>query len=124
MAQRNRMTIRDVAAAAGVSIQTVSRVLNNRPDVAPETLVRVQDVIKATGYAPNMLARSLIQGRSHVLGVVAYGLEYFGPSRVLTAIERQAAQMGMLAWCVEWDVNPDGASQRIESALARNKPDT
>jgi LacI family transcriptional regulator len=94
MAQRNRMTIRDVAAAAGVSIQTVSRVLNNRPDVAPETLVRVQDVIKATGYAPNMLARSLIQGRSHVLGVVAYGLEYFGPSRVLTAIERQAAQMG------------------------------
>jgi LacI family transcriptional regulator len=83
-----------VAAAAGVSIQTVSRVLNNRPDVAPETLVRVQEVIRETGYAPNMLARGLIQGRSHILGVVAYGLEYFGPSRVLTAIERQAAEMG------------------------------
>ena len=79
---RGRMTIRDVAAAAGVSVQTVSRVLNNRPDVAPETLARVQDVIRKTGYAPNMLARSLTQGRSHVLGVVAYGLEYFGPSRV------------------------------------------
>jgi LacI family transcriptional regulator len=83
-----------VAAAAGVSIQTVSRVLNNRPDVAPETLQRVQDVIRETGYAPNMFARGLIQGRSHVLGVVAYGLEYFGPSRVLTEIERQAAEMG------------------------------
>jgi LacI family transcriptional regulator len=94
MPQRKRLTIRDVAAQAGVSIQTVSRVLNNRPDVAPETLLRVQAVIKETGYAPNMLARSLTQGRSHVLGVVAYGLEYFGPSRVVTAIERQAAEMG------------------------------
>ncbi len=94
MAHGKRLTIRDVAAAAGVSIQTVSRVLNNRPDVAPETLQRVQEVIRRTGYAPNMLARSLTQGRSHTLGVVAYGLEYFGPSRVLTAIERKAAEMG------------------------------
>ena len=94
MVQRKRLTIRDVAAAAGVSIQTVSRVLNNRPDVAPETLLRVQEVIRETGYAPNLLARGLIQGRSHTLGVVAYGLEYFGPSRVLTEIERQAAEMG------------------------------
>ena len=94
MAQRQRLTIREVAAAAGVSTQTVSRVLNNRVDVAPETLLRVQEVIRETGYAPNMLARGLTQGRSHVLGVVAYGLDYFGPSRIVTAIERQAAEMG------------------------------
>jgi LacI family transcriptional regulator len=94
VAQPKRLTIREVAAAAGVSTQTVSRVLNNRPDVAPETLERVQQVIRETGYAPNMLARGLTQGRSHVLGVVAYGLDYFGPSRVLTAIERQAAEIG------------------------------
>ncbi len=94
MDQRKRLTIREVAARAGVSIQTVSRVLNNRPDVAPETLERVRAVIKETGYAPNMFARGLTQGRSHVLGVVAYGLDYFGPSRVVGAIERQAAEMG------------------------------
>ncbi len=94
MYQKKRITIRDVAGVAGVSTQTVSRVLNNHPDVAPETYARVQQVIKETGYAPNMLARSLIIGRSHVLGVVAYGLEYFGPSRVLTGIEQQAADMG------------------------------
>jgi LacI family transcriptional regulator len=94
MAGGKRLTIRDVAAAAGVSTQTVSRVINNRPDVAPETLERVREVIRETGYAPNMLARGLTQGRSHVLGVVAYGLEYFGPSRVVSAIERQAAEMG------------------------------
>jgi LacI family transcriptional regulator len=94
VAHSKRPTIRDVAAAAGVSTQTVSRVLNNRPDVSPETSERVRQVIRETGYAPNMLARSLTQGRSHVLGVVAYGLDYFGPSQVLMAIEREAAQLG------------------------------
>lgn len=89
-----RLTIRDVAKAAGVSTQTVSRVVNNHPDVAPDTLVRVQNVIKDLGYAPDVLARSLIRGRSHSLGIVAYGLEFYGPSRLLTGIERQAAAMG------------------------------
>jgi LacI family transcriptional regulator len=94
MGQKRRITIKDVAEAAGVSTQTVSRVMNNRPDVAPETLYRVQQVIKQTGYAPNILARSLIRGRTHTLGVVAYGLDYFGPSRVLTGIEQEAARLG------------------------------
>jgi LacI family transcriptional regulator len=92
--QPKRLTIRDIAAAAGVSTQTVSRVLNNRPDVSPQTSERVRQVIARTGYAPNMLARSLTQGRSHVLGVVAYGLHYFGPSQVLMALERQATELG------------------------------
>jgi LacI family transcriptional regulator len=94
MTARRRLTIREVAEAAGVSTQTVSRVLNDRPDVAPDTLLRVRQIIADTGYAPNMLARGLTQGRSRTLGVVAFGLEYFGPSRVLTGIERQAARMG------------------------------
>ena len=94
MASRGRLTIREVAEAAGVSTQTVSRVINNRPDVAPGTFERVQQVIADTGYSPNMFARGLMQGHSHTLGIVAYGLEYFGPSRVLTGIEQQAAGMG------------------------------
>ena len=94
MATRRRMTIKEVARAAGVSTQTVSRVLNNRPDVAFETLERVRRIIADTGYTPNMLARSLTQGRSHIIGVVGYGLDYFGPSRVLTGIEQQAADLG------------------------------
>ena len=94
MTPGRRLTIREVAVAAGVSTQTVSRVLNDRPDVARETYERVQAVIAQTGYAPNMLARSLTQGQSRILGVVASGLEYFGPSRVLTGIERQAAELG------------------------------
>ncbi len=94
MPPRRPWTIKHVAELAGVSTQTVSRVINNRPDVAPETFERVQAIIKETGYSPNVFARSLTQGRSHTLGVVASGLEYFGPSRVLTGIEEQATEMG------------------------------
>ena len=94
MSQRGRLTIREVAEAAGVSAQTVSRVMNNRPDVAPDTYERIQRIIAEIGYSPNMLARGLTQGRSHVLGVVAFGLDYFGPSHVLTGIDQQAAELG------------------------------
>ena len=52
MTARRRMTIREVAEAAGVSTQTVSRVLNNRPDVAPETFERVQQIIPPTLATP------------------------------------------------------------------------
>ena len=94
MTPRGRVTIREVAQAAGVSMQTVSRVLNDRPDVAPDTYERIQRIITDTGYSPNLIARGLTQGRSHVIGVVAFGLDYFGPSRVLTGIEQRAADTG------------------------------
>jgi len=90
----DRITIRDVAAAAGVSRQTVSRVLNEKPDVAPETRQRVQDVIERLEYRPSSIARSLTQGRSYTLGVVSYGVQYFGPSHTLVGIEHQASELG------------------------------
>jgi LacI family transcriptional regulator len=89
-----KVTIRDVAAAAGVSRQTVSRVLNDKPDVAKETRRRVLDVIDRLDYRPSSIARSLTQGRSYTLGVVSYGVQYFGPSQTLVGIERQANEMG------------------------------
>jgi LacI family transcriptional regulator len=91
---RKRVTIKQVAEEAGVSTQTVSRVLNDRPDVAQATRRRVQSVIERLGYQPSQAARSLSQGLSHSLGVVAYGIEFFGPSRALSGIERRAAELG------------------------------
>lgn len=88
-----RPTIKQVAAAAGVSTQTVSRVINNRPDVAQETRQRIQQVIEDLGYQPSALARSLIQQRSYTLGVVTAGLKYIGPSRTLNGITSQAEKM-------------------------------
>jgi len=87
-------TIKQVAKEAGVSSQTVSRVINNRPDVSPETRERVQQVIARLGYQPNAIARSLIRRRSYTLGVVASGLEYYGPSHTLIGIEQGANKMG------------------------------
>jgi LacI family transcriptional regulator len=91
---RKKVTIRDVAAAAGVSHQTVSRVINDRPDVAEETRRRVWHVIEELGYQPSAIARSLIRQRSFTLGVVIAGLKYVGPSRTLNGITKQSEEMG------------------------------
>ncbi len=92
--KHKRPTIKQVASAAGVSTQTVSRVMNDRPDVSPETRERVQKVIDALGYQPSALARSLIQQRSYTLGVVTAGLKYIGPSRTLSGITNAAEEFG------------------------------
>lgn len=89
-----RATIKEVASAAGVSTQTVSRVINDRPDVSPKTRKRVQEVIDKLGYQPSALARSLIQQRSYTLGVVTAGLKYIGPSRTLSGITSAAEEAG------------------------------
>lgn len=94
MATRNQITIRQVAKEAGVSAQTVSRVINDHPDVAPETRRRVERVITALGYQPNAIARSLIHQRSQSIGVVAMASEHFGPSRTLVGIEKQSRNLG------------------------------
>ena len=92
--RNNRPTIKEVATAAGVSTQTVSRVINKRPDVSPETRKRVQTVIEELKYRPSALARSLIQQRSYTLGVVTAGLRFIGPSRTLSGITKAAEEKG------------------------------
>jgi LacI family transcriptional regulator len=72
----------------------VSRVLNERPDVAVETRRRVQAVIDKLGYRPSALARSLIKQRSFTLGVVTAGLRHIGPSRTLSGITAAATDLG------------------------------
>ena len=89
-----RATIKEVASVAGVSTQTVSRVINERPDVSPETRKRVQEVIKQLSYQPSALARSLISQRSYTLGVVTAGLRHIGPSRTLSGITSAAEEAG------------------------------
>lgn len=96
MSHKSRqVTITQVAKEAGVSSQTVSRVINNRQEITPATRQHVQEVIKRLGYQPNAIARSLIQRRSHTLGVVTSGLEYYGPSHILVGVEQGANQQGL-----------------------------
>lgn len=69
------ITIEDVARSAGVSVSTVSRVLNNKSDVAPATYQRVQDVIAELGYTSNLAARSMRSRRTGVIGLIMPDLE-------------------------------------------------
>jgi LacI family transcriptional regulator len=94
MVAKNQVTINQVALEAGVSAQTVSRVLNDRPDVSAQTRLRVKEVIKRLGYRPNTLARSLIRQRSQTIGVVAGAWTYFGPMQYLIGIEKQIRAFG------------------------------
>ncbi|GAC1470605.1 MAG: LacI family DNA-binding transcriptional regulator [Chloroflexota bacterium] len=73
------MTIRDIAAGAGVSVATVSRVLNGRPDVATKTRERVLRCIRKNGYATNRTARGLAAGRTGLIGLTVPSVqpEYF-----------------------------------------------
>ncbi|GAC1519999.1 MAG: LacI family DNA-binding transcriptional regulator [Chloroflexota bacterium] len=69
-AKRPVIRIQDVARAAGVSITTASRVLNNKDDVAPETFEKVRRVIQELNYTPSLAAKSIRSQTSHVIGLV------------------------------------------------------
>lgn len=84
----------DVARLAGVSHQTVSRVLNESPAVGPELTQRVRQAIQLLGYKRNPAARALASRRSMNLGVISFGVSLYGPSLTLFGIADAARQMG------------------------------
>ncbi|SBT46485.1 transcriptional regulator, LacI family [Micromonospora narathiwatensis] len=84
----------DVARLAGVSHQTVSRVLNNHPSVRQETRERVLRAVHQLNYRPNALARGLATRRSRVIGVVSFDTILYGPAATLLGIERAARAAG------------------------------
>ncbi len=106
-----RTTIKEVARQAGVSINTVSRVINGRPDVSRETRARVQSAIDQLGYRPKVqLARSLLSRRSKTIGHVVPN--YANPN---VAAQLQAVQTVMSAagyTVITFDTQEEIALQR------------
>ena len=86
--------VRDVAALAQVSRQTVSRVINQNPDVADATRERVLWAMKRLDYRMNNAARALGTRRSRTIGVLATDVLQYGPTRSLSAIEKSARAAG------------------------------
>ncbi len=93
----------DVAARAGVSVMTVSRVLNGFEGVAESTRRRVEKAVADLGYQADAAARVLAGGRSRTIGVVAVETDQFGPSQMLFAIEEAARKAGHLLTFVTLD---------------------
>lgn len=84
----------DVAAAAGVSHMTVSRVINETGPVRADTRQRVLAAIGQLGYRPNVMARALVTGRSGTLGVVTLDSALYGPASTLYSLENAARDAG------------------------------
>ncbi|MEU6854610.1 LacI family DNA-binding transcriptional regulator [Actinacidiphila alni] len=97
---RRAPTMADVAQVAGVSHQTVSRVLSNHPNVRDATRAEVQRAIEALGYRRNSSARALVTRRTLTLGVVACNPTLFGPASMLFGLEEAARDEGYMASAV------------------------
>jgi LacI family transcriptional regulator len=116
-------TLKDVAQLADVSTKTVSRVVNNQGEIRTETRERVQAAIEQLGYRPNVLARSLIHQRTNTLGVVTWGIDYFGPSSTVVGIEQQAHQLGYSLFLNLMDRPDDGNCEHVLDTLIAHRVD-
>jgi LacI family transcriptional regulator len=94
MAKRTQYTMRDVARVSGVSISTVSAVVNNKGIVSPELTAAVQKAIKAMGFSPHSGARGLRSGRTHILGLVVPDITNPFFVEALRGVEDEAIQHG------------------------------
>jgi DNA-binding LacI/PurR family transcriptional regulator len=93
-ARRRPAVMADVASLAGVSLQTVSRVLHDSPHVRRETRERIFSAIRQLDYRPNSVAQALVTGRSRSLGVVSFDTTLYGPASTLLGIEEAAHDAG------------------------------
>ncbi|TFC43163.1 LacI family DNA-binding transcriptional regulator [Cryobacterium sp. TMT1-21] len=87
-------SIRDVARLAGVSHQTVSRVLNNHPSLRDSTRAKVLQVMEDLQYQPNRAARALSRGRSRTIGILTAQSSEYGPASSIAAIQEAAQEAG------------------------------
>ena len=94
MEEGAKMTIKDIARLAGVGVSTVSRVLNDRPDVGEESRRRVLEVIAQQNYMPNNSARALVKTKSDAVGLVVRGIQNPFYTGIIQAIERRLDEAG------------------------------
>lgn len=122
--ERARMpSIRDVARLAGVSHQTVSRVLNDHPSIRPETKAKVLDAIAVLDYRPNLAARALVTSRSNMLGILSATVGEFGPTSSIVGIEDAAREEGYSVSTLNLSAtSPEAIGQALRQ-LAREQVD-
>ena len=116
---KKRATIKDVAALAGVSAATVSRALDDHPEISHETKARVRAACAELGYVPNAAARGLTWQATHTIGLVVPDISnpYF--SAMATAIEQTAAASGYRVFLSNSLRKPEQELRAIENFMAR-----
>ncbi len=107
--------IYDVAKLAGVSHQTVSRVINNADYIKDDTRSKVQSAMQALGYVPNAAARALVTSKSKIVGILVSDIVYHGPAGMMHAMEKEARRGGFFAISASVDpLDNDSIAQGIE----------
>jgi DNA-binding LacI/PurR family transcriptional regulator len=115
-ARPRAVVMADVARLAGVSLQTVSRVINDSPHVRVDTRDRVLEAMRKLDYTPNSVARALVTGRSRTLGVVSFDTTLYGPASTLLGLERAAHAAGYFVSIISLDALD---RESVSSAVAR-----
>jgi DNA-binding LacI/PurR family transcriptional regulator len=123
-----RITIKDVAKEAGISYQTVSRVINNKGEVSSEVRTRVHAAIEKLGYRPSAIARSMVRGRTNTLGCIAPNLVDYTFACLVEGAKVEARQRGYLLLAASAEQESEVAalcdellhSGRVDGLLAIN----
>lgn len=114
-----KITIGDVAKEAGVSIATVSRVINGNYPVKETTRIRVQEAIDRLGFEPNVLARGLIHKKSDTIGIIVPSITNMFFPLVVKAIEKNLRQKGYHIYLCDTDGQPSKEISYIKSLSSR-----
>lgn len=118
----SRPTIRDVARQAGVSHQTVSRVINGRDDVLPETRALVEAAIEELGYQPSAIARSMARGQTHTLACISPNLTDYTFASVIEGAETEARQHGYFLLSSS-ATDPDSFRELVDELVGQRRVD-
>ena len=113
-------TIKDVALAAGVSVATVSRVLNNTAPVNEETRKRIQNIINELHYKPSMIARGMRNQQSKVIAIMVPSYENPYHIKLFKYIEQEAKERGYRLILVGMDEGNDSEHESIMELMTRN----
>lgn len=117
------LSMADVAARAGVSHQTVSRVVNGHPSVAPRTRERVEQAIAELGYRPNIAARALVTGSTRTIGLVTVKINQYGPAQTMIGLEKAARAAGYSVSVSILDDATAGAMREAVDTLVSQRVD-
>lgn len=115
-----KLTIPDLAKLCGVSRGTVDRALNDRPGISKKTREYILSAARQNGYTPNVLARSLVTGKSNTIGIVVFDLRNRHFSQLICSIHERIAEAGYFSYICITEKNPEQERRLLRDLVGRN----
>jgi len=116
---RQKVTLKDLAKRLNLSVVTVSRALNDHPDVSEATKARVLSMARKLNYHPNSIARSLVQKKTHTIGVIVPEIYHSFFSEVVSGVEEVASQAGYQIILCQSNEDAEKERKNIDTLLSK-----